>query len=123
MNQKLSSVTESPEERVRRLYAHQGGPLIGWLYDEARRRGLDLQEMAMELGVTYGYISQLRSGIRRTSTISHDFARSCADFLGTVTLTVMFLAGSLTLKDLTVQAESEEQQLDRALRTIMTTRK
>lgn len=95
---------ESAEGRVRRLYAHQGGPLIGWLWDEARRRGIELQQMAAELGVTYGYIHQLRTGIRRTSAISHDFAAACGEFLGVPTVVVLLLAGYLTMSDFAVRA-------------------
>lgn len=106
---------ETAEQRVRRLYAHQGGPLIGWLWDEARRRGIELQQMAAELGVTYGYVHQLRTGIRRTSTISHDFAKACGDFLGVPTVIVLLLAGYLTMSDFAVRAHSEEDIVDRAL--------
>lgn len=110
---------ETAEQRVRRLYSHQGGPLIGWLFDEARRRGLELQEMAAELGVTYGYVSQLRTGIRRTSQISHDFASACGEFLGVPTVVVLLLAGYLTMSDFAVRAESDEQMVERALRQMM----
>lgn len=33
---------ENLADRVTRLYNSQGGPLIGWLFDEARRRGMGL---------------------------------------------------------------------------------
>ena len=46
---------ETAAERVSRLCAGQGGALVGWLCDEARRRGQELQAMAREVGVTYGY--------------------------------------------------------------------
>lgn len=110
---------ETPEQRVRRLYSHQGGPLIGWLCDEARRRGLELQEMAAELGVTYGYVNQLRTGIRRTEQISHDFASACAEFLGVPTVVVLLLAGFLTMTDFVTPGESEAQMVDRAMRQML----
>ena len=114
-----SDTNESAEERVRRLYAQQGGPLIGWLLDEARRRGLEMQQMAAELGVTYGYIHQLRTGIRRTSSVSHDFASACAAFLGVPTVTVLLLAGFLTMRDFAVRALSEEELIDKAVRQML----
>lgn len=110
---------EWAEERVKRLYSHQGGPLIGWLWDEARRRGMELQQMAAELGVTYGYIHQLKTGIRRTSTISHDFATACGRFLGVPTVVVLLLAGYLTMRDFAVRALSEEELLDGAVRQML----
>jgi hypothetical protein len=108
---------ETPEQRVQRLYRSQGGPLIGWLFDEARRRGMELQEMAQELGVTYGYIHQLRTGVRKTKNVSHDFASSCGRFLGGVpTVVILLICGFLTMSDFATRAESEEEALDRALR-------
>ena len=59
--QTLALDDESREERVSRLYASPGGPLIGWLFDECRRRRQEYREMAACLGVTYGYVNQLRS--------------------------------------------------------------
>lgn len=110
---------ETRDERVRRLYSHQGGPLIGWLWDEARRRGLELQEMAAELGVTYGYLNQLRNGIRKTAQISHDFAAACAEFLGVPTVVVLLLAGYLTMRDFSTRAQSEEDMVQGALRQML----
>ena len=60
-----STVKETPQERVERLYAEDGGPLLGWLIDEAQLRGQLLSEMATDLHVTYGYINQLRNGCWR----------------------------------------------------------
>lgn len=114
-----SNTNESAEERVRRLYAHQGGPLIGWLLDEARRRGIELQQMAAELGVTYGYIHQLRTGIRRTDSVSKAFASAAGAFLGVPTVTVLLLAGFLTMRDFAVRALSEEELIDKAVRQMM----
>lgn len=107
---------ETPEQRVQRLYGAQGGPLIGWLFDEARRREMDLQDMAREVGVTYGYINQLRTGIRKTCQISHDFASSCALFLGVPTVVVLLLSGYLTMSDFATRAESDDEAVERALR-------
>jgi transcriptional regulator with XRE-family HTH domain len=107
---------ETPEQRVQRLYTAQGGPLIGWLLDEARRRGMELQEMAKELGVTYGYVHHLRTGIRKTCQVSHDFASNCARFLGVPTVVVMLLSGYLTMSDFATRAESDDEAVERALR-------
>lgn len=115
---RATQAPENAEERVSRLYNAEGGPLVGWLLDEARRRQMDLQSMARAVGVTYGYINQLRTGIRKTSQISHDFAAACAEFLGVPTVTVLLLAGYLTISDFAVCAESEELMLERAMRFI-----
>ena len=65
--------SETPKERVERLYAVDGGPLLGWLMDEAQLRGQLLNEMASALGVTYGYINQLRSMTSGRAVFSMEF--------------------------------------------------
>ena len=70
-----SSPVETKEERVRRLYSYEGGALMGWLLDECRIRGFTLQALAAELGVTYGYLNQLRSGLREISQVGPRFAQ------------------------------------------------
>lgn len=111
-----AELSEHAEERVRRLYAGEGGPLVQWLLDEARRRRMDLCDMAKEVGVTYGYIAQLRAGIRQSSQISRDFARGCAAFLGVRPIVVMLVSGAIDMRDFAVRALSEEELVERALR-------
>lgn len=110
---------ESAEERVHRLYAGKGGPLIGWLLDEARARGMQISEMAEQLGVTYGYINQLRSGIRDTAAIGQGFAEACGRFLGVPPVVVKLLGGRILLSDFLAPDESEEQLVDRAFRVML----
>lgn len=109
---------ETSEERVRRLYGSDGGPLMGWLVDEAAQRGMSLQELAAELGVTYGYVAQLRNGHKSTASIGKPFAAACARFLGVPTAVVLLLSGFLTLRDFSTVAEPEVQSLDRAMRAL-----
>ena len=107
---------ETADERVSRLYKTDGGALIAWLLDEARRRRMDLQTMAREVGVTYGYINHLRTGFREISQISHNFATAYAEFLGVPTVVVLVLSGYLSMSDFAVRSESEEDMLERAMR-------
>lgn len=120
-----SSSTDSPagrletaEERVIRLYNSAGGPLLGWLTEEAHSHGLTQGELAAKLGVTYGYIAQLRNGNREVSSISHGFATACARFLGVPTVVVFLLSGFLTMRDFSFTHESEEAILERAIRLV-----
>lgn len=105
---------DAPEERVRRLYAGDGGPLVQWLLDEARRRRIDLKDMAKEVGVTYGYIHQLRTGLREKPSL--DFARGCASFLGVAPVVAMLVGGVVGVRDFSTRALSEAETVDRALR-------
>lgn len=109
------AVEESKEERVSRLYASPGGPLIGWLFDECRRRRQEYREMAACLGVTYGYVNQLRSGLRQARHISDDFAVSCAHYLGVPPVVVKMVAGRIPMSDFVTPREPEEDALDRAM--------
>ena len=114
---KEAEAPELREKRVQRLYRAQGGPLIGWLLDEAHRRDMNLQELARELGVTYGYISQLRTGVRNVSQVGKPFVLSCARFLGVAPAVAMLLSGGyLTISDFATRAESDEEGVERALR-------
>ena len=111
--------SETPKERVERLYAEDGGPLLGWLIDEAQLRGHLLNEMASALGVTYGYINQLRNGIRKVSHISNEFARSCANYLGVPTVVVKLVSGSISLSDFAWPAVDEDMVVERAFQRML----
>lgn len=116
----VRKIQETAAERVARLYSENGGPLIGWLLDEARQRGIQLKEMADELGVTYGYINQLRTGIRSTETIGQQFAERCGVFLGVPTIVVKLLSGRIQMSDFAWPLEGEEGLVNRAYRKMMT---
>lgn len=76
-----------------------GGLLLAALIHCANERRLQLNDMAKELGVTYGYINQLRNGFRAVNQVGDDFALGCARFLGVPRLTVLMLAGRITPAD------------------------
>lgn len=77
---------ETKSQRVERIYITPDGPVIGWLLDEARKRNSTLQDMAAELGVTYGYIKQLRTGFRSTENLSQALCDAIARYVGTCTV-------------------------------------
>lgn len=109
---------ETTQQRVERLYDSDGGPLLAWLIDEARCRGMSMNELAAELGVTYGYINQLRSGIRQVSCIGQDFADLSARFLGVPAIVVKLLAGRIRMSDFAWPQEGEEMLVERAYRQL-----
>lgn len=111
---------ETAQQRLMRLYAADGGPLLGWLLDECNLRGQTQKEMAEQLGVTLSYIYQLRSGTRRTAHISQEMARACARYLGVPPIVVKVLAGSLPMSDFVWPAQTEEAAIDRALQGMRT---
>jgi transcriptional regulator with XRE-family HTH domain len=116
-----TTTDETAEARVERLYQTKGsgGPLIAWLLDEAKQQGISFKEMSDLLGVTYGYINQLRTGIRQTETIGQGFAEECAKFLGVPAIIVKILAGRVSMRDFAWPAEGEEGLINRAYRKMM----
>lgn len=98
-------IEQGAADRWKRLYAAPGGPLIGWLLEEAEKKGMDLVGLSTELRVTVGYLAQLRAGIRETASISHDFAAACAVFLQVPTVVVLILSGHLKLVDFVCATE------------------
>ncbi len=114
-----AATAETPEARVARLYAEAGGPLVGWLLDEARQRRLPFNDLARELGVTYAYINQLRTGLRSTACIGQDFAEACARFLGVPAILVKVLAGRIVMSDFAWPYEGEAGMVERAYRRLL----
>jgi transcriptional regulator with XRE-family HTH domain len=96
---KGTNMEEGTSGRWKRLYDAPGGPLVGWLLDEAAKKGMTLADLGAELRVTTGYLAQLRAGIRESANISHDFAAACAVFLQVPAVVVLIVAGSLRLVD------------------------
>jgi transcriptional regulator with XRE-family HTH domain len=92
-----------------------GGLLLAALIRCANERRLQLSDMATELGVTYGYINQLRNGIRYVSQVSDEFAAACSHFLGIPRLTILMLAGRLNPEDLFEQDNMLATEVTRAM--------
>lgn len=113
----LSNV-ETREARVRRLYSAPGGALMGWLLDEASARGHQQLELSRQLGVTVGYLHQLRNGMRQVSHISHDFAKACATYLMVPTIVVKLVSGQIRMSDFAWPNVSEEELVERAFQRL-----
>src|SRR5690606_34275580 len=86
-------------------------PLLRVLLKEAIRRKHQLNEMALSLGVTYGYISQLRTGIRQCEHISHEFAVACSRYLGVPAALVKLWAGRIRAEDFVWPTTAAEQAI------------
>ena len=109
---------ETEEERAGRLHRFPGGPLLGWLFDEARRRDEQVSDLATALGVTTGFLAQLKNGQRDVANISTDLAAACAKYLGVPPIVVKLVSGSISMNDFLCPSESEEVTVDRALQQI-----
>ncbi len=78
----------------------EGGILLAMLISRANELGHTLKEMSEELGVTYGYIAQLRSGRRLIENVSDAFADRSALYLNVPRLTVLMAAGRVRADDI-----------------------
>lgn len=103
----------APESRVR-----PGPLLLNALFDRAHKLGHNHVSMAMELGVTYGYLSQLHNGIRNIKTIGDDFSQVCADYLQLPRLQVLLMAGRVTPQDNFLDHDTYESDVTRAMNFI-----
>ena len=75
--------------------------------------------MSKELGVTYGYIAQLRSGLRSTERLSQEMAEACARYLGVPTIAVKVVCGQISIRDFVAPHDSEERYIERAISRMM----
>ena len=89
-----------------------GSPLIAVLEEAALRKGLNKRELADKLGVTYGYLIQLKNGVRDTKNISDEFADRCASFLGVSRIKLLLRSGRVRLSDFYDFEDEEEYKLE-----------
>jgi transcriptional regulator with XRE-family HTH domain len=95
--------------------ARPGGALMAALVQTANERRHTMKKMAEELGVTYGYISQMRNGIRLVSYISDKFALDVSKYLGVPRLTVLMMAGQITTSDIFASEQMKASQIAQAM--------
>lgn len=95
-----------------------GGILLAMLLSRANDLGHRLDEMALHLNVTYGYISQLRGGLKRTINASDEFVTACATYLGVPRMHVLLAAGKVKPEDLYEDPDEVARSLPRAIATI-----
>ena len=95
--------------------ARPGAELLAALFQRANEDGLQLKELAVAVGVTYGYLHQLKTGLRETRHASDEFLCACAMYLNKPKAFVQALAGKVSLSDFfqpaTLEAEVEDALL------------
>ena len=104
---------EAPAARMRRLYRHPGGPLVAWLFDDARLRLHSLAKLAEELGVSSKELGLLERGQALTLLRHRAFIASVARYLGIPPITARLLTGDITIRDFATVAEPEERVIER----------
>ena len=94
--------------------ADRGGVLLRMLMKRQAELGHTSKELADALGVTYGYVSQLKNGMRQTFNISEDTAAACAVYLGMPKISVLMAAGRVRPEDFYENPVELAQTLPRA---------
>ncbi len=96
----------------------RGSQLLQWLIETANSRGMQMKELAAELGVSYGYISQLRNGIKPISGLSESIVNAAAEFLGLPRIAVMIAADIVKPTDFYSETMDMEGLVDASLKVI-----
>lgn len=96
---------------IKRYYGERGNPLLAWLADEARRRGDSPEEMACALGTTVKYILQMERGKKKTSAMTDEFARACANYLGVQVVAVKLVTNRSPLSSFLRPGDGEAAEV------------
>ena len=92
-----------------------GAALLVWLIKTAIQRGEKMHELAAALGVTYGYLVQLKKGIRSTTRVSEEVIRAAGRYLGVPAIAVRLAAGQVTLADFALPGDRFQRRVDNGL--------
>lgn len=92
-----------------------GAALLVWISRVAASRGHKMTEVASALGVTYGYLVQLKRGIRETPRISIEVVEAAAKYLVCPPILVKLAAGQIALKDFYSSRDKMADDIDAAI--------
>lgn len=92
-----------------------GAALLVWLTRIAVSRGHKMTEVASALGVTFGYLVQLKRGIRETPRISCEVVEAAAEYLVCPPILVKLAAGQIALKDFYSPRDRMADDIDAAI--------
>jgi hypothetical protein len=93
----------------------EGAALLVWLTKTAIQRGQRMHQLSAALGVTYGYLVQLKKGIRSTTRISEEVIHAAALYLSVPGIAVRLAAGQVTLADFDMPSERFDQRVDNGI--------
>lgn len=114
-SQRASVLTMTKED----LERQPGAQLLYVLFQHANRQGWNLAQLAEQLGVTYSYLSQLRSGTRYIKHISDDLAHAIAQVLGMSVVEVRIASGLIKPEDFYQDPESVVQRVREGIDIVM----
>lgn len=96
-----------------------GGTLLVELQKRATDKRQTLHQMAEELGVSYGYIQHLKSGVKAIPKISDEFTGACARYLGLPRIYVLMMAEKVLPGDFHPENEEGDEDAESARRNAL----
>ncbi len=111
--------SETPAQRVRRLYKHPAGPLVAWLLEDAVLRKNNAVHLAARLRVTAVEFNLLARGDAPDLLRDPDVLRRAAAYLGIPPITARLLAGDITARDFGTRVEPEDEVVEREFARFM----
>uniref|UniRef100_E6PTF4 Uncharacterized protein n=1 Tax=mine drainage metagenome TaxID=410659 RepID=E6PTF4_9ZZZZ len=112
--------SETPAERVFRLYGNPGGPLVGWVLDDASRRRHSEHHVARELGITLEELRLCSRGQAKATVMSRAFITRAARYLAIPPITARVLVGDIRIGDFATRVESPAETIEREYARLLT---
>lgn len=91
-----------------------GARLLQMLFSAANMRNLQIRELASSLGVSAGYLHQLRTGLKPVPGISRQLIENIRVFLGVPRINVLLAAGIVRHEDFYADSDQMEASLRNA---------
>jgi len=101
---------------------HKGQALATLLAARMRIDGVSMSALAIRLGISQGYLSQLMSGDKPMTGVSENFLRMSASYLGLPAVSCFLMSGRLWAEDFFEAPETCSQQLIAALKAVSDSR-
>jgi len=92
--------------------------LLVQLFQAANERGHTLRELAEHLGVSYGYLHQLRTGMRQTRHVSDEMVENCAAYLGVPKIAIHLMSGRVQPEDFYEDPALVQRYVDNAIKIL-----
>ena len=109
----LNEDTSAAARRQKRLYQHPGGPLIGWLLEDAEIRGHGKEALAERLCISIEALRRLETGNAPELVREREFLKKVAGYLHVPPITARLLSGDFDIRDFSTQAETDERRIER----------
>ena len=109
----LNEDVDAPARRLKRLYQHPAGPLVGCLLEDAEIRGLSKEALGEWLGMDIDAFGRLATGGSPEKLRDLEFVKRAAHYLHIPPITARLLVGDISIRDFGTRAETDEHRIER----------